>query len=111
MNLITNASTYNTSVPPEVDISLQTGAGRLRIMFKDNGIGFDKREKTKIFKKFYQIGRSEDMSAKGSGIGLYLAQNIARIHRGKLKASSPGPGLGAVFTLSLPLHKERRTSA
>ncbi len=110
LNLITNAVTYNTSGRPGVDISLQPGTGRLRIVFKDNGIGFDNREKTKIFKKFYQIGRSEDMSAKGSGIGLYLAQNIARIHKGKLKAFSPGPGMGAVFTLSLPLHKERRTS-
>jgi len=76
------------------------------LRFKDNGIGFDRSERNKIFKKFYQIGRSQDMSAKGSGIGLFMVQNIAKIHKGKISAWSPGVGQGAVFTLTLPLHKE-----
>ena len=74
-------------------------------MFCDNGIGFEKGERKKIFKKFYQVGRSDDMTAKGSGIGLYLAQNIARIHKGHIRAHSAGPGKGAEFTFTLPLHK------
>ena len=56
-----------------------------------------------IFKKFYQVGSTDDMTAKGSGLGLYLAQQIAKIHRGKLDAESKGRGKGAVFTLTLPL--------
>jgi two-component system, OmpR family, phosphate regulon sensor histidine kinase PhoR len=107
MNLLTNAVNYNASEQPEVHITLESRNHRLRILFQDNGIGFDPREKNKIFKKFYQIGRSEDMSAKGSGIGLYLAQSIARIHKGRLHASSDGPGRGAVFALTLPLHEDR----
>lgn len=106
MNLITNAVGYNSSDRPQIDISLQPRSGRVRVIFEDNGIGFDKSERNKIFKKFYQIGRSEDMSAKGSGIGLYMAQHIARIHKGKLRAFSAGPGQGAVFTLTLPLRRE-----
>ena len=108
MNLLTNAAKYNASDRPEIQIFLEPQGHLLRILFRDNGIGFDRRERNKIFKKFYQIGRSEDMSAKGSGIGLFLAQSIARIHKGRLKASSDGPGKGAVFTLTLPLHKDRK---
>lgn len=103
MNLVTNAIKYNTSEAPKIGIHVWTRSGKLQIQFKDNGIGFDKRQRKKIFKKFYQIGRSDDMSAKGSGIGLYLAQSIAKIHKGHVSADSPGPGEGAVFTLTLPL--------
>ncbi len=107
MNLITNAIKYRSSDPPEIEIRARLRSNRLQMMFIDNGAGFDPHERNNIFKKFYQIGRSEDMSATGSGIGLYLAQNIAKIHKGRLSATSPGPGKGSVFTLSLPLHKAR----
>jgi two-component system, OmpR family, phosphate regulon sensor histidine kinase PhoR len=111
MNLLTNAVKYNASDHPKIHITLGPHGNRLRILFKDNGIGFEPRERHKLFKKFYQVGRSEDMTAKGSGIGLYLAQSIAKINRGRLKASSDGPGKGAVFTLTLPLHKDRNFDA
>jgi two-component system phosphate regulon sensor histidine kinase PhoR len=111
MNLMTNAVKYNASDQPEMRITLEPRGKRLRILFRDNGIGFDRRERNKIFKKFYQIGRSENMSARGSGIGLFLAQSIAKIHKGRLKASSDGPGHGAVFALTLPLYKDRSFAA
>jgi two-component system phosphate regulon sensor histidine kinase PhoR len=106
MNLMTNAIKYNASKTPEIQISIQLRANRVLLQFKDNGIGFDRSERYKIFKKFYQVGRSDDMSAKGSGIGLYMVQNIARIHKGKIGAWSQGVGRGAEFTLTLPLLKE-----
>ncbi|MCP4746828.1 MAG: HAMP domain-containing histidine kinase [Desulfobacteraceae bacterium] len=106
MNLMTNAIKYNTSETPTIKIFLRQKTGRLQILFKDNGIGFQKSERRKIFKKFYQIGSSDDMTAKGSGIGLFLAQSIAKIHRGRISAYSKGPDQGAVFILILPLLKK-----
>jgi len=102
MNLLTNSLTYNESENPSVHIRFSRVKQKLHICFQDNGIGFEKKERKKIFRKFYQVGRSENMTAKGSGLGLYLVQNIARIHKGKITADSPGPGKGAVFTLILP---------
>ncbi|UCD90280.1 MAG: HAMP domain-containing histidine kinase, partial [Desulfobacterales bacterium] len=75
---------------------------RLHLRFKDNGVGIEKGEVKKIFRKFYQTGHSDDMSAIGSGLGLHLVQNIARIHKGKVLAESKGRGKGSVFTLILP---------
>jgi signal transduction histidine kinase len=102
MNLLTNALKYNNSPQPTVDVGFETQPHRLIIRFADNGIGIEKKELRKIFRKFYQVGRAEDMSAKGSGLGLYLVQSIARIHKWKVEAYSQGIGKGSVFSLALP---------
>lgn len=103
MNLLTNALKYNESGSPRVDITFSRRRRDLSVSFKDNGIGMERHQLKKIFRKFYQVGRSENMSARGSGLGLYLAQNIARIHKGRIFAQSEGIGKGASFTLVLPV--------
>ena len=106
MNIIVNAVKYNESEHPEIVISASCNKNKIILTFTDNGIGFAKKHRKKIFRQFFQAGRSEDMSAKGSGIGLYLVQNIARMHKGKIFAKSKGVGRGAAFTLVLPKAKE-----
>lgn len=103
INLLTNAIKYNKSDVPRVDIRFEARKRQLHICFEDNGIGLAKSEIKKIFRQFYQVGRSDNMTAKGSGLGLYLVQSIARIHKGKVVAESNGVGKGSVFTLILPL--------
>jgi len=103
MNLMTNAFKYNNSREPEIDISFAINRGKLNVRFKDNGIGIESRELKKIFKKFYRAGTSYSMSSGGSGLGLYLAKNVAGIHNGRLFAESNGLEKGSVFTLVLPL--------
>ena len=105
MNLMNNAIKYNESKQPSLDITFQPRGRSLHILFKDNGIGMPPRELKKIFRKFYQIGRSENMSAKGSGLGLYLVDSITRMHKGKITADSKGVGHGSVFSLVLPLNR------
>ena len=102
MNLLTNALKYNESDHPQVNILFQPKEKEIHIQFEDNGIGIEQREIKKIFKKFYQVGSPNNRTAKGSGIGLYMAEQIARLHKGKLKASSQGKGCGTNFTLILP---------
>lgn len=107
MNLMTNAVKYNKSESPKMDIAIWTRNKKLHLQFKDNGIGFDHRHRKKIFKKFYQIGRSDDMTARGSGVGLYLVQSIAKIHKGRISASSEGHGRGSTLLLTLPLPERK----
>lgn len=102
MNILTNAIKYNESHVPRVDITFEPGKDELRLRFEDNGIGIEKHEIKKIFRKFYQIGNSDNMSARGSGLGLYLVDSISRIHKGRIKAESKGDGKGSIFTLILP---------
>lgn len=103
MNILTNAIKYNESSNPCVDIDFFRKKKSMQIQFSDNGIGIEKSEIKKIFKKFYQVGKSENRSAKGSGLGLYVAENIARLYNGKLKAESRGKGRGSKFTFLLPI--------
>ena len=93
MNLITNAFIYNKAAEKLVLLKL-TKEGRFVVLdFIDNGIGLDKNEIKKVFKKFYQVGKS----SKGSGLGLYIVANIARVHNAEVLALSQGVGTGSTF--------------
>lgn len=102
MNILTNAIRYNDSTAPRVDVTFQPGERNLQIRFEDNGIGLPEAETKRIFKKFYQIGQADNMSVKGSGVGLYLVDIIARLHKGKVTAQNRESGQGSVFSLILP---------
>lgn len=106
MNLLTNAVKYNASDRPRIDIRFDAGRRNLRLRFEDNGIGIGKGEARKIFRRFYQTGRPGRAMAKGSGLGLSLVQNIARLHKGRVEAESRLDGEGSVFTLILPRRKK-----
>lgn len=69
-----------------------TGDGRIEILVKDNGKGIKPEEMEKIFIPFYTTRK------EGSGIGLSLARQIMRMHRGTIEAFSE-PGIQTVFTL------------
>ena len=107
MNLLTNAIKYNRTGRPRIDIRFHAGRRNLRLHFEDNGIGISKGEARKIFRRFYQAGRPGRTLAKGSGLGLNLVQNIARLHKGRVEAMSRADGAGSVFTLILPLRKHK----
>jgi two-component system, OmpR family, phosphate regulon sensor histidine kinase PhoR len=105
MNLLSNDIKYNASPKPRVEISFAREERFLMIRFRDNGIGIAEEEQRKIFRKFYR-GRSDDrIPVSGSGIGLYLVQQIARLHHGRIIADSEGKDKGSVFTLILPYEK------
>ncbi len=105
MNMITNAVKYNGGQAPRLDITLSAQGRELNICFKDNGLGLPRAEVKKIFRKFYQVGRSGDMTAKGSGLGLYLVRSIVRLHNGHICAQSEGRGQGSLFTVVFPIEK------
>jgi signal transduction histidine kinase len=107
MNLFTNAVKYNESDVPRLDIIFERRDRGVAIHFEDNGMGLPRSEIKHIFKKFYQVGRSDDMSAKGTGLGLHLAENIVRIHKGKIVAESKEDGGGSVFSLIFPFKPSR----
>jgi signal transduction histidine kinase len=102
MNLLVNAIKYNESEAPQVDIRFALRHRHLRIDFTDNGIGIDRRESRKIFKRFYQAGRSGGDPLGGSGLGLNLVQHIARLHQGRVEAANRSDAQGSVFSVVLP---------
>lgn len=100
MNIVSNAIKYNESKQPTLDIVFTTYLKKVTIDFIDNGIGVRKEDGKKIFRKFYQS--NEKSRSQGSGLGLYLVSNIARIHGWRVSVSSGGSGKGAKFTIIIP---------
>lgn len=102
MNLINNAFVYNHGDHKKLDIHLQKEHSHLLISFTDNGVGLESNEVKKIFRKFYQVGKT----SKGSGLGLYLVAMVVKLHHGTIDATSPGLGAGSTFHVSLPIGLE-----
>lgn len=71
-----------------------------KITFKDNGIGFEKEYKEKIFILFSRLHNKNEYS--GTGIGLSICKKIAENHKGYIFADGE-PNVGAVFTVYLPI--------
>ncbi len=100
MNIVSNAIKYNESENPALDIVFHSHLQKVTIDFIDNGIGVEKKEAKKIFRKFYQ-GPSQAKKL-GSGLGLYLVESISNIHGWKASVSSKGKGKGSCFTITIP---------
>jgi len=102
MNIISNASKYNDSNEPKLTIRFKSYIQKVTIEFIDNGIGVDKKEAKRIFRKFYQSVPKQKNNLSGSGLGLYLVSSIAAIHGWKVSVASPGRGKGSTFTITIP---------
>jgi signal transduction histidine kinase len=74
---------------------------------QDRGPGIPDEEKPRIFRRFYRIGNEETRSSKGTGLGLFIAQEIVRAHGGRIEVTDR-PGGGAIFTVLLGHEQPQR---
>lgn len=100
-NLVNNAIKF-TDPQGKITVRLTTSADEVRIAVNDNGAGLNRHEIDQIFEMFHQSRTRRTESVGGLGVGLNVARSLAELHGGGLLAESPGPGLGATFTLWLP---------
>jgi histidine kinase len=78
------------------------------IVVEDSGEGLAAADVERIFERFYRVpGRRATQHETGSGIGLTIARGIVAAHGGQIAATSDGPGLGAIFTVTLPSAHDR----
>jgi len=98
-NLVDNAIKYS---PAGGDVTAQVSAvGGLAILsVRDQGIGIAAEDMSRLFVRFSRLAPFGEVP--GTGLGLYLARELARLHGGDIVAVSK-PGKGSEFTLSLPL--------
>ena len=78
------------------------GAGEMRIMVRDTGIGLKQDDLARIFLEFEQADGSSTRKFGGTGLGLAIAKRIVERMDGHIDAAST-PGDGAAFTVTLPL--------
>jgi PAS domain S-box-containing protein len=100
-NLLTNAIKY-TDAGGRLDVSVTHENSEMVLRVRDSGIGISPELLPRIFDLFTQADRSLIRSQGGLGIGLTIVQRLVKMHKGTVKASSQGIGLGSEFVMRLP---------
>lgn len=103
-NLISNAIKFTRD---EINIEIEEEEEEERskknivIKIRDNGIGIEKKNQKKIFKKFEQVKNAEIKNEASTGLGLTITKEFVKLINGKITVESE-PNKGACFTVILP---------
>jgi signal transduction histidine kinase len=100
-NLISNAVKYSPAGGP-VECELTGRGGIARLSVTDAGLGIAKEDLPILFTRFGRVSTSQTNHLPGTGLGLYLGRQLARLHGGEITVDSM-PGRGSTFTLHLPV--------
>lgn len=100
-NLLANAVAYS---PDETRIAVAARArsGFAEIAVTDSGIGIPRKDRSRVFERFYRVDQSRASSTGGTGLGLAIVKHVASNHGGSVTVWSE-EGLGSTFTLRIPL--------
>lgn len=99
-NLIVNAIRYS-DMGSRIEIYVGALLDDVYVKVKDNGIGISRNELDNIFQRFYRVDKTGSRQYGGTGLGLPIALELARMHHGRIEAESD-LGKGSQFTLFLP---------
>ncbi len=95
-NVIDNSIKYTPAGSIAVTLSA-THEGRPLLAIKDTGIGISQDNIGKLFQKFSRASGAGKVNVTGTGIGLFIAQEIMKAHNGRIWVESPGEGKGSTF--------------
>ncbi len=100
VNLLSNAVKY-TPEKGTIRFLLETDGSLLQFHVEDTGIGIAADELPRISERFFRSQDTRVQKVSGSGLGLAFAQEVARLHGGKITVKSEY-NKGSRFTLSIP---------
>lgn len=86
-NILENAIKYNTP-GGSVVIQIANIAGHPQISVRDTGIGIPKKDRKRIFERFYRVDKSHSKEVGGTGLGLSIVKHAAKLHNAKLEIDS-----------------------
>jgi PAS domain S-box-containing protein len=99
-NLVGNALKYSPADSP-VKVTIGSTDGVATVSVADAGRGLPEDQLDRIFEKFHRVEDPMVMSTSGTGLGLFIARNLARAMNGDVTVRS-ALGVGSVFTFILP---------
>jgi two-component system, OmpR family, sensor histidine kinase MtrB len=98
-NLVANAIDHGEGRP--IDVTLAGDAAAVAVVVRDHGVGLRPGEAALVFNRFWRAEESRARRSGGSGLGLSISIEDARLHGGWLQAWGE-PGRGSAFRLTLP---------
>lgn len=97
-NLMENAVRYNEA-GGHVFVSVDEKSDKVTLKVKDDGIGIDEENQSRIFERFYRVNKSRSRETGGTGLGLSIVKHVAELYGAKLTLSST-LGAGTEITVS-----------
>ena len=94
-NFIDNAIKYTPT--GSIVTKLSRNADKILLTILDTGVGISKETMPKLFDKFSRAHDASKINTSGTGLGLYVAKEIMKAHKGRVWAESPGEGKGSTF--------------
>ena len=101
-NLLANAVAYSEG-ENRIAVAARARSGFAEIAVTDSGIGIPRKDRQRVFERFYRVDQSRASSTGGTGLGLAIVKHVASNHGGAVSVWSE-EGLGSTFTLRIPLH-------
>jgi len=99
-NLVDNALKFTQQ--GKVEVKLEKLADlNIRLQVKDTGIGISEQKLSRIFEKFYQVDGTSRRKYEGTGLGLTIVRELAKLMAGKIEARSR-LGKGSTFSFAFP---------
>lgn len=102
-NLINNSLKYTQKGSITVFVYDDIGRKQLFVNVIDTGIGMSPETIGDLFQKFSRAKNANSVNINGTGLGLFVAREMARAMGGDITCSSPGDQRGSTFVLTLPL--------
>src|SRR5438105_4592279 len=101
LNLLSNAVKF-TPDGGTIVVRARRAEGEVEVSVRDTGIGIAPEDQAKVFDEFQQVGKANDRSREGTGLGLTLAKRFIELHGGRIWVESE-VGKGTTFTFAMPL--------
>jgi signal transduction histidine kinase len=101
-NLVGNALRYSSPADGPVEISIQRAGAQVVFRVRDHGPGIPADQRARIGEPFYRPDASRARETGGTGLGLYLARQVALAHGGELRLEEVAGG-GASFVVTIPV--------
>jgi PAS domain S-box-containing protein len=100
LNLVDNAIKF-TAPGGHIEIALGAGDEEIAISVRDTGCGIPIEEQPHVFMRFFRSIRAQQQEIPGTGLGLYIANQIVGLHGGTMEMASTDQG--TIFTMHLPV--------